>query len=51
MQEINQIFKKIKNLAEVINDYIDEHLTGKTVHIWDAAKHYISAGGKRKNDR
>jgi len=47
MQEINQIFKKIKNLAEIINDYIDENLTGETIHIWDAAKHYINAGGKR----
>lgn len=47
MQEVNQISKKIKNLANIVNNYIDENLTGETVNIWDAAKHYISAGGKR----
>ncbi|MFC1669953.1 polyprenyl synthetase family protein [Spirochaetota bacterium] len=48
MGKENPIKSEVISFAKVINDYLkDNLLNGRRGNIWDAAYHYIGAGGKR----
>ncbi len=41
------ILSKIKQNSLIINEYIKENLKKENNNLWNASKHYITAGGKR----
>ena len=47
MQTHNEIFAKLKQYAKDVDNFLKSQLQGKVKEIWDAANHYILAGGKR----
>jgi geranylgeranyl diphosphate synthase, type I len=47
MKDKSGISSEISKYASMVDDYLGEHISGETAVIWEAARHYIKAGGKR----
>lgn len=47
MEEYELMKKKFKEIAEKIDSFILNNLPNNEFNLWEASKHYITAGGKR----
>lgn len=47
MTDLTSIIQKMKNNGKLIDKYLETRLKGPVPNLWDAARHYITAGGKR----
>jgi geranylgeranyl diphosphate synthase, type I len=47
MKDYKELKETIMNYAKLVDQYIDENLVGDNQVLWDAARHYFQAGGKR----